>query len=187
MRNDFPWYDSFWLNIYVRVKKYLSENYPERLQEFIDSFAPLRTNKSFKTRYFQDLLGSEVLQEVRNIIRELNTTELEKQEFINFGRMVVHNHPYFTSLQNNLLDRVTDATGELVEHYYNFLSLYHNLGVCPVHLDAPLAKWTLDICIDQSHPWPIYLSETIPWPEDFIITDTDWQRQIKNDPQHQFT
>jgi hypothetical protein len=39
------------------------------------------------------------------------------------------------------------------------------MGNCDLHLDAPLAKWTLDVCVDQSHVWPIHFSQVVPWPE----------------------
>ena len=80
------------------------------------------------------------------------TDELEKQELFNFGRLVVHDHPYFNQIQNTMTDLVSEIAQEPVEAYYNFLSLYNNLGVCEVHMDALSAKWTLDVCINQSDP-----------------------------------
>ena len=32
---------------------------------------------------------------------------------------------------------------------YNFLSLYTQLDICEPHMDAPKAKWTLNVCIEQ--------------------------------------
>lgn len=57
---------------------------------------------------------------------------------------------------------MSEAADEAVEAGYNaFLSLYDRLGVCPVHLDSPEAKWTLDLYIDQSVCWPIQVSQKI--------------------------
>ena len=45
-------------------------------------------------------------------------------------------------------------------------------------LDAPNAKWTLDVCLNQSGPWPIYISQVQPW----LVSgagrwpDVDWER-----------
>ena len=100
---------------------------------------------------------------------------------------MIHNHPFFNQLQVELKDFVSQAVGEQVEASYNFLSLYNNFGVCAVHMDAPLAKWTLDVCIEQSHPWPIYFSQAQPWPEDFSCNMQDWELSIKQDPANQFT
>jgi hypothetical protein len=48
-------------------------------------------------------------------------------------------------------------------------------------MDAPQAKYTLDICIDQSQPWKIHFSKVVPWLE-AGIGDDDWENLIKNDP-----
>jgi hypothetical protein len=55
-----------------------------------------------------------------------------------------------------------------------------------VHLDAPLAKWTLDVCIDQSAPWPIHLSQVIPWPEQQAYNQPNWADAITSDPSLNF-
>lgn len=94
---------------------------------------------------------------------------------------------FFVQLHAKVIDFVSEAVGEEVESSYNFLSLYNNFGVCAVHMDAPIAKWTLDVCIEQSEPWPIYFSQVRPWPEDFICETRDWEACIKNDPENQFT
>ena len=104
---------------------------------------------------------------------------LEKHEYKNFGREVVHNHPYFIELQKNLECFVSDLVSEPIESAYNFLSLYNNLGKCDVHMDAPLAKWTLDLCIDQSTEWPIYFTKTQDWPVDFNFEGDYWGAGIK--------
>ncbi len=37
------------------------------------------------------------------------------------------------------------------------------------HMDAPDAMWTLDICLEQSEPWPISFSQPVDWPENFQV------------------
>ena len=103
-----------------------------------------------------------------------------------FGRQVVHDHSELSKIQRTLTETVSSLVGEAVEPCYYFLSLYNNLGVCKVHMDAPLAKWTLDICIEQSAPWPIQFSQWVPWPEQFEQTQDDWRSQIVNDLKLQF-
>ena len=60
------------------------------------------------------------------------------------------------------MDLVSGLVGEAVEASYNFLSLYAGAASCAVHMDAPSAKWTLDICIDQSRLWTIEVSDVVP-------------------------
>ena len=59
------------------------------------------------------------------------------------------------------------------------------MGVCPVHLDAPEAKWTFDLCVDQSAPWPIYFSPVQPWPnsEPEAWHGADWEANLKESQQ----
>jgi hypothetical protein len=94
---------------------------------------------------------------------------------------VVHDHPFFTELQQRATPWVSELVGEPVEARYNFLSLYTSKGVCAVHLDAPEAKWTLDLCIDQAAPWPIYFSDVQPWPDSVAEAwrNEGWENNIK--------
>src|SRR5882672_7817793 len=107
-------------------------------------------------------------------------------EIKRFGRLIVHDHPTFAELHRNLVAKVSALVGEAVEPSYNFLCLYTRLGICEPHLDAPSAKWTLDVCIDQSEPWPIYFSQIVPWPEARVDMGGDWQSTIKHSPELAF-
>ena len=115
---------------------------------------------------------------------------------LNFGRLIVHDAPLCTRIQAGLTERISDIVNEPVEPCYNFLSLYNNLGVCAVHMDAPSAKWTFDYCIEQSGPWPIHLSQVRPWPEEGYgqngggggdgEDEGDWDAAIRADPANRF-
>jgi hypothetical protein len=54
-------------------------------------------------------------------------------------------------------------------------------------MDAPTAKWTLDVCIEQSDIWPIHFSQIVPWPEDFAYKGEDWKAHVKRSPDLKFT
>jgi hypothetical protein len=186
MKNNYPWYDSIWLNSYVQAKNIIKEKYPSLLDEFIETIDVLKVRPDFQTIKYQNVFDKKTLSEVSEFVKKLKSSELEKQELFNFGRLIVHDHPFFNQLQNTFVDFVSEVVQEPVESYYNFLSLYNNLGVCDVHMDAAYSKWTLDICIDQSDVWPIYLSQVLPWPENFKPSDKDWREQIKKDPENNF-
>ena len=183
----YPWYDSNWLTDYVRVKNYIKQHYREKYPEFFAAFEPLRTRHDFETIKLDNVFDRQTLQDARNIIQNLKSQEREKHEFFSFGRLVVHDLSFFNDLQQSLTDLVSKAVKEPVEPYYNFLSLYNNFGLCQVHMDAPEAKWTLDCCIEQSEPWPIYFSQVQSWPEAFKSRDKNWQEQIINDPNNIFS
>lgn len=185
--SGFPWYDSPWLATFVEAKAWIVRARPEKLREFEERLAPLRTDPGFKVRRLERVFDDATLQEIRDTIRNLKASELELHEIHRFGRFVVHDHPYFTELQRSIVGLVSEAAGEAVEPRYNFLSLYTKVGVCGVHLDAPFSKWTLDLCIDQSTDWPIHFSNVAPWPEENRAYGADWQDRIKRDPTLRFT
>lgn len=183
MRKDpkFPWYDSQWLSAYAATVDYLAHKDPGRLEEFRSAMDIFRTRPDFRVRHLKEFLSPELLEEIRAISKSLSPSELELHEAVNFGRWVVHDHPRLVEIQRNLTNLVSDLAGEAVEPCYNFLSMYSQLGRCPIHMDAPQAKYTLDICINQSQPWDIHFSQIVPWPEHGLVGD-DWDDHIRNDP-----
>lgn len=182
----FPWYDSYWLYSYVLVKNYLKQFYPERLQEFVSAFEVLRTRKDFKTLQLSEVFTKTQHEQIRTRMEEIKQEENEKHEFFEFGRIIKHDDAFFTTLQMELEQKVSEWAGEELECSYNFLSLYTNLGVLNPHIDAPAAKWTLDYCIEQSAPWPIHLSKVLPWPENWENNSENWVKDVKNDSENEF-
>ncbi len=137
-------------------------------------------------KHLPRLFDDEVIAELRNIISKLEFGDKTVGELRSFGRFVEWDLPYVTVLQKQIADSIGEYVGEPVEPCYNFLSLYKELGVCQPHMDAPFAKWTVDLCIEQSAVWPIHFSQIVPWPEDWEYPDTDWKNAIKNDPANEF-
>ena len=161
----FPWYDSVWLANYESVRQWLRSERPQGIYEFERKLAVLQTSQDFQTQFFPSVLSDVALASVRSVIAGLRPANLQLHEAATFRRFIVQDHPTLTDLQRSLLPLVSKAVGEQVEIGYNFVSLYGTKGVCPIHMDAPEAKWTLDVCIDQSAPWPIHFSRVQPWPE----------------------
>jgi hypothetical protein len=183
----YPWYDSPWLTSYVRAKDYVFAYHPERLDEFVASFDVLRTDPDFEVKQVRDMLSGEDHARLKALIVAEAGPPLERHEVLSFGRLIVHDAELCAELQAKLTDRIGELVGESVEPCYNFLSLYNNLGVCAVHMDAPSTKWTFDYCIEQSAPWPIQLSQVRPWPEEWRHDGADWDAAIRADPDNHFT
>ncbi len=162
---------------------------PAALGEFVDAFRVLRTRPDFEVARFKGVFDDETLAEVRRVVASLRPADLEIHEARRFGRFVVHDHPLLTELQGRTVDLVSEAAGEPVEPAYSFLSLYGSHGVCPLHMDAPEAKWTLDLCLDQGAPWPILFSQVRPWPEpgEQVWREEDWEERVKGSPSLRFT
>ena len=178
MQGDPKWYDSVWLSVYYAAKDIVARVAPEKLEPFIRSFDVLRTRPDFSTVRLPQVIDPALLGEIRATVRAVPREKYEMHELKSFGRFVVHDLPEFTALQHRMTDQVSDWAGEAVEPSYNFLSLYTRMGICEPHLDSPSAKWTLDICIDQSEPWPIHFSKIIAWPEDRPHMAQDWRAEI---------
>lgn len=186
----YPWYDSWWLGKYLEAQAIIERVRPDVLPDFIRALAPLQTAPSFRTTVLEQPFDAETLGAVRDVVKNLRPTDLELHEARKFGRFVVHDHPMFVELQRRAVPIVSEIAGEPVESSYSFLSLYSTRGVCAVHLDAPQAKWTFDLCIDQNAPWPIYFSDVRPWPDRHELANyggADWQERIKTSPSLKFS
>ncbi len=186
MTEQMRWYDSIWLGKYLAAKETIARVAPGRLQEFVDRFAVLRTDPAFSARHLHGVFDEAMLASIAETVKAIPREKLELHELKRFGRFIVHDHPPFTQMQRTLVDRVSGWAGEPVEPSYNFLSLYTKLGTCEPHMDAPSAKWTLDVCIGQSQPWPIQLSQIVPWPEQRQRLGADWQTELKSRPDLQY-
>jgi len=184
----YPWYDSTWLDQYSTAHAIVRRVRPQALPAFEQAFEVLQTRKDFQVDLIEHVFDDDTLDEIRRVVRTLKPSDLEIHEATSFKRFVVHDHPYFTELQRQIVPLVSAAAGEPVEVSYNFLSLYSAMGVCPVHLDSPQAKWTLDFCIDQSVEWPIYFSQPHSWSEieDQSWTDENWAEVVKQSPAIRF-
>jgi hypothetical protein len=180
-RHSYPWYDSYWLERYNSARALLRQIRPERLAEFDAALHPLRTRADFSTVHLERVFDAPTMDRVREVATQLGPADIEAHEIRDFGRFIVHNHPWFTELQATIVPLVSDAVGEPVESAYNFLSLYAGKGVCEVHLDSPQSKWTLDLCLRQNVRWPIYFSNVVPWPEGHDASDAGWSERLKGD------
>lgn len=182
----FPWYDAWWLERYVRAKNYIARRDPAGLSAFRAAFDPLRTRTDFATRMLDDFFSEEQFEQVGAAFRAIRPDRLEMHELPRHGRFVVHDHPMLIALHAAIAPAVGRLVGEEVEPAYSFIALYNRNGICPVHLDAPVSKWTLDLCVSQSAPWPISFSEVVPWPEDFPANFDRWEESILHAPEHSF-
>lgn len=86
-----------------------------------------------------------------------------------FVRTYAHNVPFFMNIHRQLTEFASELFGEPVKPSYSFLSMYQDNGICPLHIDRPQCRYTIDYLIrqDQEEPWPIHIGDHM----------TDEQRQ----------
>lgn len=77
-----------------------------------------------------------------------------------FIRLYYHNPPTLVAVHKNITDVASEIFGEKVKPSYCFLSMYTNGGTCPLHIDRPQCRYTIDylVCQDQTDPWPLHIS-----------------------------
>jgi hypothetical protein len=51
--------------------------------------------------------------------------------------------------------------GEPVKPSYAFLAMYGDKSLVPGHIDRQQCKFTIDLCISQSNPWPLMVGKSI--------------------------
>lgn len=78
-----------------------------------------------------------------------------------FVRTYAHNVPFFVNIHRQLTDFASKTFGEKVKPSYSFLSMYQDNGICPLHIDRPQCRYTIDYLIrqDQRKPWPIHIGD----------------------------
>lgn len=182
-----PWYDSYWMRSYLAALTVIERLRPAMRPDFVAAFERLRTPPAFQTRKLDRVFDDAVMERIRETIRGLPESRFEGHEMQRFGRFVVHDHEVFNELHKTVVPLASELAGEPLEPSYNFLSLYRDLGTCEPHMDSPAAKWTLDLCVDQSDIWPIHLSQVVSWPDRQRFAAEDWPERIKRSPDLRFT
>lgn len=108
-----------------------------------------------------------------------------------FNRHSVHNEPELVKIHSLLEPWLSGYLKRPVKKSYVFLSLYRKDGICPRHVDRPPCKYTVDVCMSQLRPWPIYIDDK-PYTlleNDAILysgTDSPHYRQRIQDGNHCF-
>lgn len=91
-----------------------------------------------------------------------------------FGRRYAHNLPFLVNIHQQLAAYASQLFGEKVKPSYVFLSLYDKGGKCPLHIDRPQCRYTIDYLIQQQHPspWPIKIGQQMNDTQRNLITNS---------------
>lgn len=88
----------------------------------------------------------------------LMSLALDETDFV---RTYANNVPFFVAIHRQLAETASEIFGEPVKPSYVFLSMYQDNGICPLHIDRPQCRYTIDYLIRQTQPepWPILIGE----------------------------
>lgn len=109
----------------------------------------------------KQLFKPETHTAIKNFIDQrvpLMPMSLDEKDFV---RTYAHNVPFFVKIHQQLTDFASEQFGQKVKPSYSFLSMYKDNGICPLHIDRPQCRYTIDYLIQSTHPgpWPIHIGE----------------------------
>lgn len=101
----------------------------------------------------------EIKKEVTLIRSVLEYTPMHDQNA--FFRWQVHKPPFAVKIHHS--DFLKELANKIfpieVKPSYSFLSMYSENGICPGHIDRAQCVYTIDLCVNQKEPWPIYIGK----------------------------
>jgi hypothetical protein len=110
----------------------------------------------------KNFLSDKVLRLFQTYIEQLKANgEILPQDH-QFKRFTYHNDPKFQLFHHEFVaPMVMKLYSQSLRPSYNFLSCYiPGEGECPIHVDRPTCFVTVDICLNQSKPWPLYVNSS---------------------------
>lgn len=112
-------------------------------------------------------LDANLLKKIRNICENIKEKQLGEVDENEFFRRSLHNHPTLNVLHKSYVEpRACQLFKEELKASYVYTSLYDTgKGFCPVHTDRPQCYRTIDVCVNQKRPWPIYVLSQLDHPE----------------------
>jgi hypothetical protein len=107
----------------------------------------------------KQLFQPEIHSEIKAYVKEftpLLPMAVDDQDFI---RKYAHNPPFFVKIHHQLAAFASKQFKKKVKPSYCFLSMYQENGICPLHIDRPQCRYTIDYLIQSTHPepWPIHI------------------------------
>ena len=151
------------------------------------------TKEPLIVRELFDKSAHEAIRDFVNKTVPMLPVSADDQEFV---RHYMHNPRFFVDIHHQLTDFASEQFGRKVKPSYCFLSMYKENGICPLHIDRPQCRYTIDylIQITQTEPWPILIGEDMTDEERLAIDESglghptneeDIQARIKAEKWHE--
>jgi hypothetical protein len=89
-----------------------------------------------------------------------NRKQLMSFDDFMFYRYYLHNPSFLKVMHKKLLPLAQEKFNTELKMSYSFLSMYiKGIGICPLHTDRPQCRYSIDLCLDQISPWPIFIND----------------------------
>lgn len=127
---------------------------------------------------FSDDVHKQIIDYITNVV-PFYPPAVDNNDFIRYS---YHNLPFFTDIHAQLKIFASKMFGEPVKPSYSFLSCYKDGGKCPLHIDRPQCRYTIDYLIRSTSkkPWSISISHPL---EDSLLSQIDTQRPSTEEEQ----
>ena len=136
---------------------------------------------NFKPFLIKNYLPSNMLAMFQAHVEELKKSGTTLQSDTLFNRFFATNDPKFTLFQNKFVaPSLVDLFDWPLKPTYNFLSCYlPGEGECPMHVDRSQCFLTIDVCLNQSKPWPLYVNSSKDFSNHYFKKDIQEHERIK--------
>lgn len=135
---------------------------------------PKAKNQNMPIQVIDGLFDVETFKGIQAYVETVVPTlrcDIDNKTFV---RKYIHNNSFFVGVHRQLADFASDAFKERVKPSYCFLSMYKDGGRCPLHIDRPQCRYTIDYLIRKTStkPWPICISEELPSTDLLQVNDS---------------
>jgi len=113
-----------------------------------------------KVQILNNILDQTTFDKTVSIYKDLiNSQEMDYQGN-GWGRLYSKRHWWFDYLHSNqILNVAKRMFGDEIRPSYSALSYYFRPdSVCPIHVDRPQCRYSLDMVVFQDEMWPIYVN-----------------------------
>jgi len=110
--------------------------------------------------FFSEDVFNKIIDYANNLPKKISSKNWMKSDM--FGYFYLQRDAFFTTLHKQLTEKASTIFNEKVKPSYHQFTLYSNHGVCPLHVDRPQCKYTIDVLLDQEKPmkpWPLWIDD----------------------------
>ncbi len=121
---------------------------------------------SFEPRIIKNLLEQKQLESFRARIALIKESGNYTHDNKYFMRDMLQNDPFFVKIHNLLMNPLAQTFFPVpVMPSHSFVLMYDGgKGNFNIHVDQSYCEWSLDVCVSQSHVWPIYINSKFVMP-----------------------